>query len=81
MQKWEHKKFDGSSIIGDEQEFLEERGLLGWELVSVVWRMNLSSEKQYYFKRPLPPETTATKIFNEALNEVEGGHMEVKTTS
>jgi hypothetical protein len=54
--KWEYKTFHSSSLISSEEEFLEERGQLGWELVTVMWLNNLSKEKRYYFKRPLIKE-------------------------
>lgn len=69
MQKWEYITQE-KGLIGakDEYEFLREMGKKGWELVSVYL---VYPRSRYYFKRPLPPETTATKIFNEVEKEVD----------
>jgi hypothetical protein len=76
MIQWEYKtEAPAFGIWLAEHEFLGQNGEQGWELVAINFTY---SPARYYFKRPL---STAEKIFNEVKNEVEGGHMEVKTTS
>ena len=84
MQKWEYKTgafsiIEKGSQDGYVEKYLNGLGAEGWELVTSF--IQQPDAFCFFFKRPLPPETTATKIFNEVKNEVEGGHMEVKTTS